>query len=232
MNKTKVLIVEDEAIVALDLKRSLEKFGYEVTGTASNYDQAIQSVRKNRPNIMIMDVDLGKKSKDGIQTVEDIQKLAPIPVIFLTAFSDSATMKRVLSTYPAAYLVKPLNNLEELKTTIELSLHKLKPKEFKDTVEEMFVHLGFDYYYDLRNHHLFYKDDPVKLSSKEQVLFKVLVEAKGTIVPFNELEFNIWPDGPVSNSALRTLTYRLRQKLECDLIETIPYFGCKLINSL
>jgi len=231
MNKTKILIVEDETIVALEIKRNLIKIGYEVTDTSTNYDEALLSVKKNRPDIMLMDVDLGKHSKNGIETVIDIQKIDTIPVIFLTAFSDPDTMKKVLSTYPAGYLIKPFKR-EELKTTIELALYKLRPTEPKNIIEETLVNLGFDYYYDTKNYNLFYNNLPVKLSLKEQVLLKVLVEAKGIIVPFEELEFNIWPDGPVSNSALRTLIYRLRLKLKCELIETIPYFGCKLINSL
>ncbi len=59
-------------------------------------------------------------------------------------------------------------------------------------------------------------------------LLTILVEAKGSIVSFSNLEYYIWPDAPVSNSALRTLIYRLRSKLEYKLVETIPSIGCKL----
>lgn len=69
MKKTKILIVEDESIVALDIKRTLEKLDYEITNTAFDYQGAINSVLMNKPDLILMDVNLGK-SKDGIETAK------------------------------------------------------------------------------------------------------------------------------------------------------------------
>ena len=91
MIKTKILIVEDETIVALDIKRAVIKMGFDVTNTVTNHDDAINSVISNKPDFIIMDINL-ENSKDGIVTVESIKKIENIPVIYLSAFSDDETI--------------------------------------------------------------------------------------------------------------------------------------------
>ena len=222
---TKILIIEDEAIVALDIKSALEQLGFEVTNIASNYDEAIVSVKSHVPDILLSDINL-IQSKDGIETVSDIQKIKNIPIIYLTAYSDDKTIQRAIQTNPVGYLLKPFNR-EELKSTIFLGLHKIKQSN-KIRVNDDFVNLGFNYYFDLENSILLYQDMPISLSKKERMLMSILVEAKGSIVPFRYIESLIWSDNFISDSTLRTLLYRLRAKLEYKLIETIPTVGCKL----
>ncbi len=172
-----------------------------------------------------MDINLGN-SKDGIETVKDIQKIENIPIIYLTAYSDENTIKRAIETNPISYLLKPFKR-EELKTAILLGLFKLH-KSNQVNIDNKCKSIGFNYYYDVENEILYYKTIPVKLSINEKRLLTILVEAKGAIVSFRELEYLIWPDAPVSDSALRTLIYRLRVKLEYKIIESIPSLGCKL----
>ena len=225
MNKTKVLIVEDETIVALDIKSAIKKLGFEVTNTVTNYDDAISSVKKDEPDVILMDINL-KNSKDGIQTAHDIKKIKNIPVIYLTAFSDDETINRAVKTSPLAYLTKPFKR-EELKSTILLGLYKINQPNQVNT-DKNCQHIGLDYYFDLTNKNLFYKNKPIFLSLKERELLTILIEAKGSLVPFGEIEYFLWPHEPMSNSNLRTLIYRLRTKFEYRLVETIPSFGCKL----
>lgn len=225
MNKTKVLIVEDETIVALDIKSAIKKLGYEVTSLVTNYDDALKSVKSNQPDVILMDIHL-ENSKDGIQTAIDIQKLKNIPIIYLTAFSDDTTIQRAVQTNPIGYLTKPFKR-EELKTTISLGLYKLNQNNHND-IDTSCYKLGFNYYYNLDKEQLFYENIPIKLSVKENLLLKLLITAKGAIVPFADIENHIWADEPVSNSTLRTLVYRIRSKLEYKIIETIPSFGCRL----
>lgn len=221
----KILIVEDEAIVALEIKNAMKKLGFEVTNSVGNYDDAINSVKKNEPNIIIMDINL-RNSKDGIQTVLAIQEIKNIPIIYLTAYSDDETINRAVATKPIAYLLKPFKR-EELKSTIQLGLFKVNAPN-KIIIDKNCIFLGFNYYYDLEHENLYYRNRPIKLSIKEKTLLTLLVEARGAIVPFSVLEYNIWPSYSVSQSALRTLIYRLRAKLEYKLIETTTSFGCKL----
>lgn len=225
MIKTKILVVEDETIVALDIKSALRRIGFEVTDTVTNHDDALKSVRENKPDIILMDIHLDN-SKDGIETAQEIQKIENIPILYLSAFSDDATVDRAVKTNPLGYLTKPFKR-EELKTTILLGLYKINQQN-RFTIETNCFSLGFEYYYDLEKELLFYKNMPIKLSSNETLLLNILIEAKGAIVSFNEIEHRVWPNEPIGDSALRTLIYRIRTKLEYKLIETIPTFGCKL----
>jgi len=226
MLKTKILIVEDETIVALEIKSVLKKLGYEVTNTVTNHHDALKSVQTNKPDMILMDIHL-ENSKDGIQTAQDIQKTVAIPILYLTAFSDDETIDRAIQTNPVGYLLKPFKR-EELKSTIRLGLHKINP-ENQSNIDENFKNLGLGYYYNLKEGNLYYKNMPIRLSPKENQLLKVLIDARGNIVPFDDLEHLIWPDKQIHESSLRTLIYRVRSKLEYKLIETIPSFGCKLI---
>ena len=228
MPKTKILIVEDESIVALDIKRILTNLQYEVTNMASDYFSAIQSIQENRPDIILMDINLGK-GKDGIQTVEDIQINHNIPVIYITAYGDENTINRAVATNPMGYLLKPFKK-DEIKSIILLTLYKLNQiNDFNKNINHH--NLGSNYYYDLDNEILFYKNNPLKLSIKERKLLTILVEAKGRIVSFREIEYILWPDSPICDSTLRTLIYRLRTKLEYKIIETISSVGCKIIST-
>lgn len=235
MNNIKILIVEDETIVALDIRSALKKLNYEVTDIVTNYEDALLSVQEETPNIVLMDIHL-EDSKDGIETAHAIQKINPnIPIIYLTAFSDDKTIKRAIQTNPLGYLIKPFKR-EELKTTIFLGLHKINQTQ-EEHKEELiqnsdYKKLGANYYYDCDNAALFYNDVPVKLSHKESLLVKILIEANGQLVPFKDIEYQIWPDDPISNSTLRTLIYRTRAKLEYKFIETIPSFGCQFLPEL
>jgi diguanylate cyclase (GGDEF)-like protein/PAS domain S-box-containing protein len=122
MTKTRVLIVEDEPIVALDLQSRLEKAGYQVVGRLDRGESAIQVAGELRPDLVLMDIYL-KGELDGIEAAEKIQRNFNLPVIFLTAFSDSETLKRARITEPFGYILKPYNE-RELVSNIELALYK------------------------------------------------------------------------------------------------------------
>ncbi len=229
MVKTKILIVEDETIVALDIKSAVKKLGFDVTATVTNYDDAINSFKNNEPDIILMDINL-KDSKDGVKTAHDIQKIKNTPIIYLTAYTDDNIINRAIETNPVGYLTKPFKR-EELKSTIRLGLYKIN-KSNQPIIGKYCQCLGFNYYYDIKHENLFFQNKPIKLSIREKTLLTILVEAKGAIVPFSILEYNIWPNEPMSQSALRTLIYRLRAKLEYKLIETTTSFGCKLIQCI
>lgn len=226
MTKTRVLIVEDESIVALEIKKALMKLGFEVINMVSAYEEVLACITDKEPDIILMDINLQGSSKDGIEIVYEVQKIRNIPILYLTAYSDNATIDRAVATNPIGYLIKPFKR-EELNSTMLLGLYKINhPNDV--TVYKNCVHIGFDYYFDLKNKSLYYRNKPIKLSIKEKELIAILVEAKGAVVTFDQLEYFLWPDKPVSDSALRTLVYRLRSKLDYKIIETIPSFGCKL----
>lgn len=225
----KILIVEDEVLVGLDLKATLVKMGHSVTKIAKNEKAAIRSVLEDEPMLILMDINL-KNSKDGIDTACKIKEIKDIPILYLTAYCDEVTTKRAFETDPIAYLMKPFKR-DDLRNTIELAVYKINQKNgtLYSKEKETRMYLSNNYYFDTVNLELYYEDIIIKLSKREKKLISILIEAKGKLVPLEVVESLIWIKAPVSDSALRTLMYRLRTKVEYKLIETVPYYGCKIL---
>lgn len=151
MVNEKILLVEDESIEALDIKRTLESFGYKVPYVATNGEEAVEKALKIMPDLILMDIVL-KGDTDGIEAISKIKGLN-IPVIYLTAHSEESTIERAKLTQPAGYIIKPYDSTE-LKYAIELAIYKnqmekeLKASEmkYKTLFEGAGVGIG---YYDL-----------------------------------------------------------------------------------
>ena len=122
MNKITVLIVEDEGIVAENLASKLKNLGYEVAGIATRGEEAVAMADRLRPNLVLMDI-LLEGSMDGIEAAEVIHRQYDVPVIYLTAYSDPATLARAKVTGPFGYILKPFEE-RDLATQIELALYK------------------------------------------------------------------------------------------------------------
>jgi DNA-binding LytR/AlgR family response regulator len=120
-DKVKIMIVEDESIVALDLSMRLQKEGYEVAGIAGNSADAIDLFTDQKPDLVLMDINI-RGAKDGIETAAALKKIQEVPLIFLTAFSQSEYINRAKAVNPSAYLVKPFNN-DSLHTSIQIAIH-------------------------------------------------------------------------------------------------------------
>lgn len=118
----RIMIVEDERILALDLAETLDELGYTVAGTASRGEEAIELARRLDPQLILMDVRL-EGDIDGITAAETIRDEHDVPVVFLTAHADDDTLQRATSTEASAYLVKPFKP-PDLRCVIEIALHK------------------------------------------------------------------------------------------------------------
>ncbi len=121
-SRARVLIVEDESIVAMDLKNSLKILGYEVVGTAATGEEAIARANETRPDLVLMDIML-KGDMDGVQASEAIRSRHDIPIIFLTACADDSTLQRAKVTEPLGYLLKPFDEWE-LHGHIDVALYR------------------------------------------------------------------------------------------------------------
>jgi DNA-binding LytR/AlgR family response regulator len=119
----KILVVEDEMIIAAKISMQLTNLGYEVTGILPVGEQAIQQVKENKPDIILLDINL-KGNVDGIETARQIQLFADIPIIYLTANSDEATFNRAKPTRPSAFISKPFKQLD-LQRAIELTISRM-----------------------------------------------------------------------------------------------------------
>lgn len=121
-NKHSVLVVEDERIVAKDLQQTLVEMGYDAFAIASSADEAIARASEKCPDVALMDIRI-KGVRDGIETAEILKSRFGIPVIYLTAYADEATIERAKKTEPHGYLLKPVKPAE-LRSAIEISVYR------------------------------------------------------------------------------------------------------------
>jgi PAS domain S-box-containing protein len=138
MSEDSILIVEDNLLVAEDIRVKLGKLGFQVSGVAKNGERAIEKAKDTQPDLILMDIELGK-GINGIEAAEQIRKKENIPVIFLTAYTDDETLSRAKKVEPYGYIVKPFDS-GKLKTSIEVALYKknadnlvLQSKEWFET---------------------------------------------------------------------------------------------------
>ncbi len=120
MNRIKILIVEDELIVADNMSDRLTMLGYDICEIADNFSDALRLFAEHKPDMVLMDINI-RGEKDGIDTAIEMQKLRPFPLIFLTSLSDRITTTRARAAHPSAYIVKPFNDYE-LNLAIELAI--------------------------------------------------------------------------------------------------------------
>ena len=121
MDKAKILIVEDEAIIAMEIESQLQSLGYEVTSIVDTGEKAVVKAEIDRPDIILMDIRI-KGEIDGIDTAEEIRNRFSIPVIFSTAYLDQGRIERAKITMPFGYVLKPIQE-RDLKVTIEMALY-------------------------------------------------------------------------------------------------------------
>lgn len=124
MSPRRILIVEDEAVTSVMLEKTLKEMGYEVVGSAFDGREAIELAREKHPDLVLMDIRI-QGDLDGIETAKQIYQLYDIPIIYLTAHSDEATIKRAVESGPFGYLIKPFKE-RELYSNIEMVAHKHK----------------------------------------------------------------------------------------------------------
>jgi len=122
MTKPKILIVEDENIVAKDIQSTLTNLGYNVQNIISSGEKAIKEIEESRPDLVLMDIML-KGKMTGIEAANYIRENFDIPVIFLTAYTDDSTVNKAKIAEPYGYIIKPFKE-KELQTTIEMAIYK------------------------------------------------------------------------------------------------------------
>ncbi len=149
MTSARILIVEDERIVAKDLTRRLRSVGYDVAGWVVRGEDAVSRAAEEHPDVVLMDIKLSG-DMDGIEAAERIRLDHGVPIIYLTAFADDEILERAKVTEPAGYLLKPFS-VEELRSAIEMALYKgemekrLRESEeryrtlFRETRDPMFI---------------------------------------------------------------------------------------------
>ncbi|HEY6871555.1 MAG TPA: ATP-binding protein [Geobacteraceae bacterium] len=137
MGEQKILIVEDEAIVALHEEENLKNMGYTVAGKASSGEEAIRKAEETRPDLVLMDIVL-KGEMDGIETAGQIHDRFDIPVVFVTAYGDEQTLQRAKLTEPFGYILKPFKE-RDLHVAIGIALYKHEMESKLKVMERWFA---------------------------------------------------------------------------------------------
>jgi len=142
MEQKKILIVEDEPIIATDIEMTLEDLGYDVVGVEDNAAEALVVIRDLQPDLVLLDINL-EGDVDGVMLAQDINANFQIPFVYLTSNADNLTINRVKRTHPAGFILKPFNE-KDLKSNIEIALFAEKETNKKpiDTLQEFFVKDG------------------------------------------------------------------------------------------
>lgn len=125
----RILVVEDEHIVAMGIKKMVKSLGYTVTGVASSGEDAISKAESTFPDVVLMDIML-KGDMDGVEAAGEIKKRFDVPVVYLTAYSDNKILERAKKTEPFGYIVKPFDE-KDLHSSIEIALHRHRKEKEK-----------------------------------------------------------------------------------------------------
>ena len=230
MAKTNVLVVEDESIVSKDIQYSLKKLGYNVVGAASTGEKAFELAMSTKPDIILMDIML-KGDINGIETAERVKKELHIPVIYLTAYADEATLAKAKVTEPYGYIIKPFKEVD-LHTSIEMALYKFSKE--KEVLQERDLLYSLIENKDQTTEFIFVKSKSrlVKINTKD-IYF---VEALKDYVAINTLDSRY-----TIHSTMKDIVKKLPQEqfirvhrsyiVRVDKISAIEYPNLQLENS-
>jgi len=244
MDDKSIIIVEDDEITALNLKISLEKHGYTIAAVCDNIKDAKNKINTFSPGIVIIDISLDE-STDGIELAKEVRANHNIPFIFLTSYSDNEIISKAKLTEPYGYIVKPFDP-SSLHATIQMALFKhdveknrknditsLKIDKLnlekllyaKRATDEPIVPFGGDYHLDISICETFYRGKKIKLTKKENAFLRLLVAQLGLVVSFDQAMNYVWDENGATENSVRTLVWRLRNKLEVDIIKNASGIG-------
>lgn len=244
MQGHKIVIIEDDEITALNLKISLNKQGYEVLRIYDNAPDLKADIATLAPDLFIIDISL-QESSDGIELAKFIREMYAIPFIFLTSYSDDEIISQAKLTEPYGYIVKPFDP-NSLHATIQMALFKYEVEcQRKEDVQNLkvdkislekllyerrspsapIVEFGDGYHLDISICETFYQDQKIRLTRKENAFLRLLVAQLGSVVSFEQAMEYVWEESGATENSVRTLVWRLRNKLETDIVKNASGIG-------
>lgn len=244
MSKEKILIVEDDEVTAMNLKMTLQKLDYEVVSIAENTIQARNKIKIYEPDAILLDISL-KEATDGIELAAYIKSKHQIPFIYLTSHSAKEILDEAKTTEPHGYIVKPFDP-NSLHSTIQMALYKFaEERKLKEDIHNLqinkehlekllynrkvsdkpLVPFADDYHLDISTCETFYNDEKIKLTKKENAFIRLLVAQLGLVVSFEQAMNYVWEEDGATENSVRTLVWRLRNKLPTDIIKNASGMG-------
>ena len=244
MSKVEILLVEDDEITALNLSMSLQKHGYNISATCDNIEDAKNQMNSSKPNLVIIDISL-QDANDGIALGKDVRETFNLPFIYLTSHSDDNIISQAKLTEPYGYIVKPFDP-SSLHATIQMALFKFEVENHRNddinslkvdklnlekllyskrATDKPIVPFGDNYHLDISICETFYHGQKIKLTKKENAFLRLLVAQLGQVVSFEQATNYVWDENGATENSVRTLVWRLRNKLETDIIKNASGIG-------
>lgn len=229
MSKINVFVVEDESIVSKDIQHSLKRIGYNVVGSASTGDKAIELITSEQPDIVLMDIML-KGSMNGIEAAEIVKRQMAIPVIFLTAYADESTLSKAKISEPYGYILKPFKEID-LQTSIEMAIYKHKKEQ--DIIKERDLLYSIVDNKEKSNDFIFVKSNSrlVKLNTKDIYFIEALKDY--VVINTTDTRYTIHSTMKEIESKMGTIDFiRIHRSfiVRLDKIATIEFPNLNLEN--
>jgi len=229
-----VLIIEDEAITQRYLKDILGQYDLECVDCYDNAKDALAHIKTKNYEMILMDINI-KGSMDGIQLSREILRTRNVPIIFISAHSDTETFQEVLELSPYGFIAKPFSSqdvemaLQLAHKRFSLQQEKVEEEVFEENIE--MVEIGKGFVYSKAEKILFFEDVPVQLNAKQSILIDILATNINNTVDYDALTLNIWENDYIADSALRTLIYSVRKLLPELPLLSHSKVGYSLSNS-
>ena len=221
----KVLIIEDDSIVAMHIRETVQGHNHDVIGVAKNAQNALKIAEKTPIDLVISDINI-EGEMDGIECCKILQKTYHTSVILISAYNDQSTLKSATTLDFTGYLIKPFRE-DELLTLLNLIVLRENKKDHhqRKQINEVYSYCP--------QHQTFYKNDQVvDLTQKEKSFLEALIRANGAIVSYEHFWDTIWYGEVVSDEARRQLVYRLKQKLPDFPLRLVKCIGYKLVHKM
>jgi len=208
------MVVEDEMLTMLFITETLEDYGYEDILEYASGQEIINTIKQGTiPDLVLMDINI-KGSKDGIQTATEILQFCNIPIVFMSAYNDTRTIREVLAVSLYGFISKPFNE-RELYIALEIAWKNFYQQNIQEKrLIKKKIKLYDECFYEVETHNIYLFDKPISLSHNQQILLETLIKNLNSIVDKGLLSYNIWGIKEESSSALRTVVYLLRKKLK------------------
>ena len=211
-----IVIVEDEVITQRYLQDIFAQHKVTVSGCFDNAAETLEALKSIHCDMILMDINI-KGSVDGIQLAKIILETHTLPVIFITAHNDDATLEELLELAPYGFIGKPFSSKEILVTLriaykrylIHTEASKVTPPS--EVVTDVVISKYYTYSQTLSL--LYYDGEAIKLNKKQGMLLEILSKNVNTTVAYEAIISHLWDDNRISDSALRTLVYSVRKLL-------------------
>ncbi len=215
-----ILIIEDEYINAQLIEQSVKNLGHKVIAITSNVQDSYDIVKKSCIDLIFMDINL-EGLVDGISCAKELNEHKNIPIIYTTAYSDTATIKEANQTNIYGYLIKPFDD-RDIEATLNVAITSIEKnrKELGNIID-----LKNCYIYSMDTKLFTINDEVIPLTKKEKELLEFLIKNSNSVISYDLFRQIVWNNKIVADSTIREIILRLRKKAPLLHIENIVGLG-------